>query len=101
LIVYTVKPLHIYRKMRDDGFYKGNEKYIWPEFKSSYAWMMGQMKERLPNYDGSTYPVWLWHKRPDQNRPGMLPKGQKGVIIALDIPGEDILWSCLILGIMF
>ena len=52
------------------------------------------MKERLPNYDGSTYPVWLWHKRPDQNRPGMLPKGQKGVIIALDIPEEDILWSC-------
>jgi len=94
LIVHTVKPLHIYKKMREDGFYSGNEKYVWPEFKSSYAWMMEQMKERLPHYDGLTYPVWLWHKRPDQNRPGMLLKGQKGVIITLDIPDEDILWSC-------
>lgn len=94
LIVHTVQPLHIYQQMRKDGFYFGNEKHVWPEFKSAYAWMMEQMKERIPNYDGSTYPVWLWNKMPDRNRPALLPPGQKGVILTLDIPEEDILWSC-------
>ncbi|WP_242254100.1 DUF3841 domain-containing protein [Bacillus cereus group sp. BfR-BA-01379] len=94
MIVYTVKPLHIYKKMQEEGFYHGNEKYVCPHFKSPYAWMILQMKERIPNYDGRTFPVWVWNKRPDQNRPALLPKGQKGVILTLDIPDEDILWSC-------
>lgn len=94
LIVYTVQPLHIYKYMREKGFYHGNEKYVWTEFKYPYVWMMERMKERLPNYDGSTYPVWVWNKMPNRNRPGLLPSGIKGVILTLDIPNEDILWSC-------
>ncbi|MES9681700.1 DUF3841 domain-containing protein [Gottfriedia acidiceleris] len=92
--IYTVQPLHVYKQMRKDGFYHGHEKYVWPEFKSPYSWMMEQMKERLPNYDGSNYPVWVWNKKPNRNRRGLLPPGTKGVILTLVIPDKNILWSC-------
>lgn len=93
MIVRSVHPLSIYHKLREKGYYYGDEKHVWPEFKEPYQWMIGQMEERLPNYDGSTYPVWVWKRTVNRNEKALLPRGTKGVILTLEIPEEDILWS--------
>ncbi|MEH6945319.1 DUF3841 domain-containing protein, partial [Bacillus sp. JJ722] len=93
MIVYTVQHHEAYKEMRENGYYQGSEKYADKFLKDNYKYMMEQMKERLPNYDGTTYPVWVWKRRVKRNEKSLLMKGTKGVILTLDIPDEDILWS--------
>ncbi|MFC0189421.1 DUF3841 domain-containing protein [Fictibacillus aquaticus] len=94
MIVQTVMPLELYKIMREQGYYEGNEKYIWDSFIGPYKWMMGEMKKRIPHYDGETYPVWVWQRTVNRNEECLLAPGRRGVILILDIPDEDILWSC-------
>lgn len=95
MIVYTVHPESIYKMMREQGYYEGSKEYIEdPDiFDKPYSWMIEQMKKRLPNYEGHSYPVWVWKRHPDRNGPANLRRGTRGVILKLEIPDEDILWS--------
>ncbi|TYR81845.1 DUF3841 domain-containing protein [Priestia megaterium] len=93
MIVYSVHPEKVYQQMRKQGYFHGSLKYVWPEFKEPYAWMMAQMKKRLPDYDGVTYPVWVWKRRPNRNEKALVTPGRRGVILKLDIPEKEILWS--------
>jgi hypothetical protein len=77
--------------MREQGFLEGSQEHA--QFPNAYEWMIEQMKKRLPNYHGESYPVWVWERRVNRNEKALLPKGQRGVILKLDIPKEDILWS--------
>ncbi|MGG0664937.1 DUF3841 domain-containing protein [Viridibacillus arvi] len=95
MIVYTVHPESIYKMMREQGYYEGSRTHSdhadW--FERQYNWMVAQMKKRLPNYEGDEYPVWVWKRHPDRNGPANLRRGTRGVILKLEIPDEDILWS--------
>ncbi|QQZ08494.1 DUF3841 domain-containing protein [Heyndrickxia vini] len=91
--VYTVQHLVAYRKMREQGFLVGDEKYVWEEFKEPYHWMMKQMEKRIEGYNAIDYPIWLWRTRVDRNSSGLFPRGTKGVILTLEIPDDQILWS--------
>lgn len=91
--VYTVQRLAAYHKLRERGFLVGDEKYVWEEFKEPYHWMMKQMVKRIEGYNGIDYPIWLWRTRVDRNSSGHFSKGTKGVILTLEIPDDQILWS--------
>ncbi|MGE7920113.1 DUF3841 domain-containing protein [Viridibacillus sp. NPDC093762] len=95
MIVYTVHPESIYKMMREQGYYEGSRANF--NFKNSferqYDWMVAQMKKRLSHYEGDEYPVWVWKRRPGRNESALLPRGTRGVILKLEIPDEDILWS--------
>lgn len=91
MIVYTVKTLTDYKLMREQGYFTGNMKYAM--FPEAYKWMMAQMEKRLPNYTGDEAPIWVWERRVNRNERALLQKGTKGVILKLDIPAENILWS--------
>lgn len=91
MIVYTVQSLTTYKLMREQGSLKGNIKLAM--FPEEYRWMMEQMEKRLPNYTSEEAPIWVWERRVNRNERALLPKGTKGVILKLDIPRENILWS--------
>ncbi|MFD3448956.1 DUF3841 domain-containing protein [Microbacteriaceae bacterium 4G12] len=90
MIVYTVQKEAAYKLMRKQGYLEGRaELAMFPE---AYRWMTGQMQKRLTNYQGECYPIWVWERRVNRNEPALLSSG-RGVILTLDIPEEDILWS--------
>lgn len=93
MIVYTVQTLDAYYKMREQGYLSGEERFVWEEFKDPYKWMMSQMEKRIPGYTSGTYPIWVWRRRVNRNESALLPKGTKGVILTLEIPDDQLLWS--------
>lgn len=93
MIVNTVQHLDAYYKMREQGYLVGDEGRVWKEFKEPYRWMMKQMVNRIEGYNGLDYPIWVWKRRVNRNESSLLPKGTKGVILTLEIPDEQILWS--------
>lgn len=91
MIVYTVQPEMLYRKMREQGYLEGNKDYVLlPE---AYEWMMDQMEKHIADYNKESYPIWVWQRRPNRNERALGAKGKRMVILKLDIPEDQILWS--------
>lgn len=90
MIVYTVQPEFLYKKMRDEGYLEGDEAHAM--FPEAYKWMVVQMKKRLP-LSCESYPIWVWKRKPNRNERALAKKGQRWVILTLDIPEEHILFS--------
>ena len=74
------------------GYLDGKSKYIWDDFLEAYHWMMNQMKNKLPRYDGE-YPIWVWVKRPDLRLSAHLKRGEVGVLLELNLDEKDVLFS--------
>ncbi|WP_071395090.1 DUF3841 domain-containing protein [Bacillus tuaregi] len=91
MIVYSVQKLAAYKLMREQGYLEGNIEFSM--FPEEYKWMMEQIEKRLPDYNGQEAPIWVWERQVNRNERSLLPKGTKGVILKLDIPEKDILWS--------
>ncbi|BDH62050.1 hypothetical protein MTP04_21800 [Lysinibacillus sp. PLM2] len=91
--VYTVQHLEAYKKLREQGFLEGREAFVDKDFLKAYHWMKQQMIKRIPNYKGENYPIWLWKRSVNRNERVLLPKGTRGVILTLEIPDDQILWS--------
>lgn len=89
---WSIQTMSKWQEVQKLGYLKGNADYIWEEFAEPYAWMMQQMKSKLPNYDGE-YPVWLWIDRPDLRRSAHLQKGEQGVLLKLELDENDVLLS--------
>lgn len=89
LIVYTVQPEFLYKKMREQGFLEGNKDFIM--FPEAYDWMVNQLNKHLIHCE--KYPIWLWKRKPNRNEKDLTPRGQRWVILKLDIPEDKILWS--------
>jgi hypothetical protein len=93
---WTIQTIEKWNKAKQLGYLQGDEEYVDEEFfKPYYYWMMGQMKLRLPNYKGE-YPIWLWVKRPDLRQRHM-NKGEKGVLIEVDLDENNVLLSDFII----
>jgi len=99
-IYYTVQTLHAYQKLNETGFLAGDKNHIFPDFCIPYRWMSEQMKNRL-GLDCS-YPIWLWTAKPDLNQESLLPEGEKGVLLTIEISDEYVLlsdfqaWHCVL-----
>jgi len=91
-IYWTIQTIEKWAEVKKIGYLIGVREYIWPEFIEPYHWMMQQMVEKLPNYQGE-YPVWVWKDRPDLRRIGHLEKGVRGVLLKIDIEDERVLLS--------
>lgn len=91
--VYTVQHLDAYKQMRKLGYLEGNERFILEGVEEPYKWMIFQMKRRIPNYDKDGYPIWVWKRRVNRNEKALFKKGTRGVILTLEIPENQILWS--------
>ncbi|MFO1442898.1 DUF3841 domain-containing protein [Bacillus sp. Bva_UNVM-123] len=91
--VYTVQRIEAYREMREKGYLIGKEKYAWDYFEKPYKWMVSKMKTRIPNFKGENYPIWVWKRRPNRNEKALFKRGTRGVILTLEIPDDQILFS--------
>ncbi|MGE7021663.1 DUF3841 domain-containing protein [Solibacillus cecembensis] len=89
---WTIQVMEKWKDVQNVGYLSGSAEYIWEEFVEPYEWMMMQMKNRLPNYAGE-YPIWLWTERPDLRRSGHLAKGEKGVLLKVELDERDVLLS--------
>ncbi len=89
---WTIQMMDKWDEVQSLGYLIGDEKYIWGDFIEPYHWMMGQMKKRLPNYTGE-YPIWLWTNRPDLRRSAHLERGEKGVLLKVELDEQDVLLS--------
>lgn len=77
--------------MREQGYLEGHKDFaMYPE---AYEWMIGQMKKRIAHCAMENYPIWLWQRQPNRNEKALARKGERWVILKLDIPEDRILWS--------
>ena len=75
---------------------------ICQHFRPAYQWLMGQMNQRIPGYNGA-FPIWFWYSpKPDLRRSGYWAGGQRGLRIELEVPFAKILlsdfntWHCVL-----
>lgn len=91
-IFWTIQAIDKWRHVQERGMLQGDESYIDEDFLDAYKWMIAQMKQQLPNYIGEV-PIWLWTKRPDLRSSGYLEKGQKGVLLQVELDPKNVLLS--------
>jgi hypothetical protein len=55
----------MFDQVLEHGSVSGSAEYVDEYFAPYYRWMMDQMAQRIPGYDGQ-FPVWAWHSpKPD------------------------------------
>ncbi|MFC4306357.1 DUF3841 domain-containing protein [Cohnella boryungensis] len=89
---WTIQSIGAWNHALSIGYLVGNRNYVSDEFLSSYQWMINHLKKRLPHYSGE-FPVWLWTKRPDLRTSGKLEKGQRGVLLEVELNDYEVLIS--------
>lgn len=91
--LWTIQTQTAWNSFQEKGCHHGSYEHFEKEiFLDGYNWM----KEQLAKETGTNkecYPVWVWTKRPDLRRAAHLPKGEKGVLIELELNEEDVLFS--------
>lgn len=87
---YSIQKSECWELAKKVGYLEGSQEYSM--FPKEYIWIIGQMKKRLNDYNGE-YPVWLWPARPDLRCSGYVTKGEKAVLLEINIPEEKVLFS--------
>lgn len=87
---YSIQNNECWEQAKRIGYLEGCSEYAM--FPKEYAWLMEQMKKRLPDYNGE-YPTWLWVTRPDLRCAGHIAKGEKAVLLEISIPEKKVLFS--------
>lgn len=98
---YAIHELSYINKFKDKEYLENDlkESYFYSNdinFKRAYDWLIGQMKKRLPNYDGKNL-LWLWTKKPDWNKKDCFwdidDINKDFVLLEIDLPVEKVLLS--------
>ncbi|WP_214829680.1 DUF3841 domain-containing protein [Exiguobacterium algae] len=66
---------------------------VYDNFKPAYDWMVEQYEERIGISMNGNYPIWCWDEFPDLGRGGHVGQGNKGVVLTVEIPDEEVLAS--------
>ena len=97
--IWTIQPADLYEKFKTRQVLLADGRYGWQNFKPAYRWMAEQMRRRLPP-SHARFPWWGWYRyrgvrrpKPDLRDTALLPKGQKGVRLELDLDDRGILLS--------
>ncbi|CAM4401654.1 hypothetical protein BAMA_18290 [Bacillus manliponensis] len=90
---WTIQSIEKWQEVKDIGYLTGAYDYVWPEFIEPYQWMVQQMKSRIKDCNQEDAPIWLWTERPDLRRSGHLGKGERGVLLKVDIDDKRVLLS--------
>ena len=112
LTVYHICNIRAYHSLLDRGYLSGDgrrsDRYFSKKMKDHfdwcpYDWMADQMLSfigKRPKH-ALKYPVWVWYKYNNKNRPDLrthdikmyIKKGEEGVLLKLQIPKEKVLLS--------
>ena len=90
--LWSIRSARVVDVVRDKGVLRGDEAHVDPVFLPAYRWMIGEMKTRIPGYDGK-FPVWAWARKPDMRRVGHRPIKESLVRIGFRADPERILVS--------
>lgn len=92
MIFWSNQHIDAWKMAKQIGYLEGNATFVWKEFWPYYQWMMGQMKKRLPRYQGEV-PIWIWTKKPDLRCSGHFMRGTRAVCLELELEESDVLLS--------
>ena len=111
--LWSIQPESVFQEILSTGKYRCDiTKSQMQNCMEQYGWLVQQMTYRIgPPPEGVGYPVWAWYqwdenrKRPDlrSERWGNGRKGDRFVLMELDIPEQDVLlsdfdsWSIILL----
>ena len=62
--LWTIQPVQVWHKLLRQKSLHAQSRYIRPEFREAYDWLVPQMKRRVAGYSGR-YPWWAYEHRPD------------------------------------
>lgn len=102
--VWTVQPLDAYEVLMKNNILTCNpllsENIQDFHFGEAYNWLIKEMTSKIgPPPKGVEYPIWAWHtmnwkhKKPDLRESGYLARGQKAVLLELEIPDDQVVLS--------
>lgn len=93
--VWTIQSVPAFRRLKKSGILFADGRRCWRCFRPAYRWMMAEMSERLPRYNGR-HPLWLWVRwlpespKPDLRSTGHAWPGTRCVRLELEISAESI-----------
>lgn len=98
--LWTIQVPEVYQIIRNKGIYTVSSQYIDKDFKRAYDWLVQQMQQRIGcRPQGVIYPIWGWYKRKGQNKKpdlresGYAKKGQKCVLMELEVPLSEVVFT--------
>lgn len=93
--VWTIQHKSYLKVLKKESTISGSLTHIkdlWDHFIPAYTWMVDMMNKRGINQDKS-FPVWVWNKRPDKRLLMFNYAKKNHVMLELEIPDDQILWS--------
>ncbi len=87
---WTIQSKEAWEAAQEIGFLHGHPEHAM--FIEPYHWMMSQMGQRLPGYDGS-YPVWVWTEKPDMLQLYHYTGRAGCVCLTLELKHDEVLLS--------
>lgn len=93
----------VWDAIQKEGFHRVKDDFVDKDFAVKYKWLVAQMHKKVgPPPEGVTYPIWAYArrngvdgKRPDLRHNEYGKKGDKLVLLELDIPEERLCLSDL------
>jgi hypothetical protein len=98
-IYYTHQREEAWRQALRKGYLEASGEYALfsedglEEFKPAYDWMVEQYEKRTGISLNGNYPIWCWDEFPDLGRGGHIGEGNRGVVLTVEIPDEEVLAS--------
>jgi hypothetical protein len=98
-IYYTYQHENAWKAALERGYLQGDPQYAsfndegFEFFKPAYDWMVEQYEQRIGISLCGNYPVWCWDEFPDLSRGGHIGQGNKGVVLTVELPDDQVLAS--------
>lgn len=104
LRLWSIQPQEAWEILETEGVYRAKRECVesfWPEFLNAYQWMIRQAEENgIHRPPSCIYPIWAWYRarglkgdRPDLRETGHLARGEKGVLLELEVERNRVLLS--------
>jgi hypothetical protein len=99
--LWTIQPAEVFADWHPRGVYRADPEKAEEGFLPAYQWLAAQMRKRLPPPETPcALPVWAWYQaisaarpRPDLRTAGHGPRGQRCVLLTIEIEAEKVLLS--------
>lgn len=98
-IYYTHQHEDAWKAALERRYLQGDPQYAFSNdegfefFKPAYDWMVEQYEQRIGISLCGNYPVWCWDEFPDLSRGGHIGQGNKGVVLTVELPDDQVLAS--------
>ncbi|HTE58359.1 MAG TPA: DUF3841 domain-containing protein [Verrucomicrobiae bacterium] len=90
--LWIIQTAPAWEKAQQTGILKGDGRRVDRFYKPSYEWLMGQMRERVPQYKGG-YPIWAYASDKPDLRRRQFTRGTPGVRLEFVAEADEVLIS--------